>query len=175
MGLFDQIIGALNNPNQAGSSDQLGSILNTAQQLSQNYGVSPQASQAVMSMVGSQVRSALQQKRSQVGDDSVQNMVNQFGGTSPNAQAVQMLFSPQQQQNLIQMISQHTGINSGTIAAILPMAVPLILNLLKTGNSTRHPQSPASNSVLNSFLDADRDGDVDVADAMRLAGQYLQR
>ena len=174
MGLFDQIIGALNNPNQAGSSDQLGNILNTAQQLSQNFGVSPQASQTVMSMVGSQVRSALQQKRSEVGNDSVQDMVNQFGGTSPNYQAVQMLFSPQQQQQVIQTISQHTGINSETIAAILPMAVPLILNLLKTGTSTQSPQSSASNNVLNGFLDADGDGDVDVADAMRLAGQYLQ-
>lgn len=175
MGLFDQIIGALNNPNQAGSSDQLGNILNTAQQLSQNFGVSPQASQTVMSMVGSQVRSALQQKRSEVGNDSVQDMVNQFGGTSPNSQAVQMLFSPQQQQQVIQTISQHTGINSETIAAILPMAVPLILNLLKTGTSTQSPESSASNNVLNGFLDADGDGDVDVADAMRLAGQYLQK
>jgi hypothetical protein len=51
--------------------------------------------------------------------------------------------------------------------------VPLVLNLLKTGSNQQQSAS-TSNSVLNSFLDADGDGDVDIADAMRLGGQYFK-
>ncbi|MBD2483677.1 DUF937 domain-containing protein [Planktothrix sp. FACHB-1365] len=173
MGLFDQIVTALNDPNQAGNSTQMGNILNTAQQLGNQLGISPQTSQMVMSMVGSSVRSSLQEKRTQLGSEATQNIVNEFGGTTPSTQAVQMLFSPTQQEQLIQTISQHTGVSSQTLQSLLPIVVPLVLNLLKTGTNQQQPQG-GSNPVLNSFLDADGDGDVDVADAMRLAGQYFQ-
>jgi len=33
----------------------------------------------------------------------------------------------------------------------------------------------AERILLNAFLDADRDGDVDIADAMQMAGRYLSR
>jgi hypothetical protein len=45
------------------------------------------------------------------------------------------------------------------------------LKFLQTGNNTSNPQG--SNPVLNSFLDADGDGDVDIADAMKMAGRYF--
>ncbi|VXD23587.1 conserved hypothetical protein [Planktothrix serta PCC 8927] len=173
MGLFDQILTALNDPNQTGNSDQLSNIINTAQQFGNQLGISPETSQMVMSMVGSSVRSSLQEKQTQIGNDGVQNIVNQFGGITSNPQAVEMLFSSTQQQQLIQTVSQRTGISSETIQSILPMVVPLVLNLLKTGTNTQQPQG-SSNSVLNSFLDADGDGDVDIADAMRLGGQYFK-
>lgn len=50
---------------------------------------------------------------------------------------------------------------------MLPILVPLVLNLLQTGSQTRNPQGGA-NPVLNAFLDADRDGDVDISDANEL-------
>ena len=37
MSLFDQIRGAIDNPNQQASSSQLGTILDTVQQLSSNH------------------------------------------------------------------------------------------------------------------------------------------
>ena len=74
---------------------------------------------------------------------------------------------------MIQTVSQHTGVSAQTIQSVLPMVVPLVLNLLKTGTNQQQSAS-ASNSVLNSFFDADGDGDVDIADAMRLGGQYFK-
>jgi hypothetical protein len=56
----------------------------------------------------------------------------------------------------------------------LPTLVPLALNFLKTGNSAQNPGN-SSNSVLNSFLDADGDGDVDLGDALQMAGKYLNQ
>lgn len=179
MGLFDQILGAVSNPNQQASPDQLGAILNTVQQVANSRGVDPNTTQAALSVVGSYVRSALQQQRATNGEAQAQAIVNQYGSTHANPAAVEALFSPNQQQQVAQAVSQQTGINANTIISLLPVLVPIVLNLLKSGSSTQ-PQATAagsagSNPVLNAFLDADHDGDVDVADAMALAGRYLSQ
>jgi Bacterial protein of unknown function (DUF937) len=171
MGLFDQILGAVANPNQQGSMSQIGGILNAVQQMSGNVGTDSSTMETIMSVVGGQVRSALQDKQANEGSGSVQNLVSQFAGTSANPSAVASLFSPGMQQQVAQMASQRTGIDANTIQQMLPMIVPMVLNFLQSGAST----SGSGNSVLSSFLDSDGDGDVDIADAMRMASQYMGR
>lgn len=172
MGLFDQILGAVANPNQQGSMSQLGGIINAVQQMSGNAGTDSSTMQTIMSVVGGQVRSALQNKQANEGPDAVQNIVSQFAGTSPNPNAVSSLFSAGMQQQVAQMASQRTGIDANMIQQMLPMIVPVVLNFLQSGAST---SGGGGNSVLNTFLDSDRDGDVDIADAMRMASQYMGR
>lgn len=173
MGLFDQIVGAINNPNKEASGSQLGNILGTVQQLSGNLGGNSSATQTAMSILGGHVRSALQQKREESGEAGVQAIVNQFAGTNPNFQAVQALFSASQINDIVQNISEKTGFDLSQIQNLLPTLVPLILNLLKTGSDTENPDQ-ASNNVLNSFLDADGDGDVDISDVMGMASRFLK-
>jgi hypothetical protein len=182
MALFDQILGALNNPNQQASPDQLSSILGTMQQTSNQQGIDPNTTQAAMSVLGGFVRSALQQQRQTQGRARAEAIVNQFAGTTPSMAAVQALFGMNGQNQVVQAISQRTGIPPQTIQILLPILVPLVLNLLKTGASnssasaTTTPTSrSSSNSVLDSFLDSDGDGQVDVGDALRLAGQFLNQ
>ncbi len=172
MGLFDQILGAVNNPNQQGSLGQLGSIINTVNQLSNTTGTNPSTIQSVIGVVGNYVRSALQQKQATEGNEAAQSLVNQYAGTSANPQAVNSLFSPNIQQQVAQVAAQHTGLDAGTIQQLLPVIVPLVLNFLRSGANAQNTQSGA-NSVLNCFLDADRDGDVDIADAMQLISRYI--
>ena len=174
MGLFDQILGAVANPNQQGSFGQLGSIINTVDQLSNRTGTDPSTMQSVLSVVGSQVRSALQQKQATQGNEAVQSIVNQFAGTSPNPQAVDSVFAPGIQQQVAEIVAQRTGLDAGMVQQILPLVVPVVLNFLQSGANAQNPQS-GGNSVLNSFLDADNDGDVDIADAMQLASRHLRQ
>ena len=174
MGLFDQIINAIDNSNQEASSGQMATILSTMQQLSDSYGADPSTVQSVLSIVGNYVRGALQQKRSTDGNEEAQAVVNQYSGTYPNPQAVHTLFSPNQEDAIAQDAAQQTGLNVGTIQEMLPIVIPLVLNLLQTGTHQQNPQG-GSNPVLSAFLDADRDGDVDIADAMQMAGRYLSR
>lgn len=174
MGLFDEIASAIANPDRQASPDGLGSILGTVQQLGSNYGVDAATAQTALSIVGSHVRSALQEQRATGGPEQAQAIVNQFSGMTPNAQAVTALFPPELQNRIIQEIAQRTGMNAQTIQMMLPMLIPLVLNLLKTGASGQNSPQGA-NPVLNSFLDADGDGDVDIADAMQMAGRYLNR
>ncbi|KAB8331073.1 DUF937 domain-containing protein [Scytonema tolypothrichoides VB-61278] len=174
MGLFDQIIGAIGNPGQQGNIGQIANILNTVQQLSNNAGTDPSTMQSVLGIVGGQVRSALQQKRDTEGPQAAQEVVNQFGDTSPNPQAVNSLFAPFLQQQLAETVAQRTGLNAGMVQQLLPTLVPLILNVLKSGASSQNPQA-GGNPVLNSFLDADGDGDVDISDVMQMASRYMGR
>ncbi|MBW4669143.1 MAG: DUF937 domain-containing protein [Cyanomargarita calcarea GSE-NOS-MK-12-04C] len=171
MGLFDQILGAAGNSNQEGGLGQLGNILNTVQQLSSNTGVDSGTMQTVLSVVGGQVRSALQQKRDTEGDDAVQNLVNDFAGTSPNPQAVDSLFGQGMQQQIAQMAAQRTGLDAGMLQQALPMIVPAVLNLLQSGGNTQGGGNP----MISAFLDSDGDGDVDITDIMQMAAKYMGR
>jgi hypothetical protein len=176
MGLFDQILSAVANPNQQASPDQLSSILGVAQQMAGSQGMDSGATQAIMSVLGGHVRSALQNQSSQGGADP-SSLVNQFAGLASNPAAVQALFSMAQQNQVVNDISQRTGLNAGAIQSMLPVLVPLALQFLQSGAHTQQAaaQSGGGNPVLNAFLDGDRDGDVDMGDALRLAGQFLSQ
>jgi hypothetical protein len=168
MSLFNQILGAINNSEQEGDSNQLAGIINTVQQLSGNNQADSGAMQSAMSIVGNYARSALVEKRDARGEEEVQQTINQFGGTQPNNQAVNALFNAPQLQGLVGEIENRTGLDSNTVMQMLPTLVPLALNFLKTGNNGQ-----GSNSVASSFLDADGDGSFDLGDAMQMASQYL--
>ncbi len=172
MGMFDIIAGAIANPSTQGSNSQVGNILNVVQQVAGGQGGNAAATPALMSTVGGFVRSSLKEKRQTQGNAAVEGLINQFAGTNPNAAAVQALFSQGQQGQVAEAVSQKTGMNSQAIIAMLPVLVPLVLNLLKTGSSKAEAAS-AGNPVLNAFLDSDRDGDVDLGDIMGHAAKFL--
>ncbi|PSB06387.1 hypothetical protein C7B69_24300, partial [filamentous cyanobacterium Phorm 46] len=114
MGLFDQILGAIDNPNQQANPNQLGNIVGAVEQLSGNQGVNTGTTQLAMSVLGGYVRSALQDVRSESGDAQAQQVVNQFSGTNPNPQAVQSLFGAGQLTQIVADIAQKTGLNNST-------------------------------------------------------------
>lgn len=174
MKLFDQIVGALNNPELQASSNQINDLMNTAQQLGVNLGGSPETTQAAMSVVGDYVRSALKEKRDNEGKESVQSLVNQYSGVKPNPAVVQLLFSPQQQNQMIEAVEKRTGINAQIIKGLLPMLVPMVLNFLQTGTNSKNPQQ-GDNPVLSSFLDSNGDGEADIAGVIQLAGKFFKR
>ena len=178
MGLFDQVLGAISNPQQQASVGQLGSILGAVQQLSAGQGVDANAMQGVVSNVGGFVRTALQEKRAADGNAGVEALVNQFAGTGVNPIAMQLLFPPQKQQQIAETVAQRTGLDPSLVRSLLPAVVPIVLKLLQTGAPTPSASATAgaapSNSVLNTFLDTDGDGDVDMADTLAMAGKFLQ-
>lgn len=172
MGLFDQILSAVNNPNLQANMGQLESIVSTVQNLSTTTGTDPGTIQSVVGIVGNYVRGALQQKRDTEGNESAQALVNEYAGTDFDSQAVNSLFSPDMQQQLAGVAAQRTGLDASTIQQLLPVVVPVVLKFLQSGTNV---QNQAGNPVLNNFLDADGDGDVDIADAIQLASRYVGR
>ncbi len=173
MGIFDQILSAIDDPNAVASSGQLGSILDTVQQLSGSYQANPDMVNSAMSIVGNYVKPALKEQCDRVGTAEVNQLINQFAGTQPNSQILSTLFNSSQLQAMIQQISQRTGLDARQIQNMLPVLVPLVLNLLKTGSNKFNSQE--TNAVLSNFLDSDGDGDVDLNDAINMASRYLGR
>jgi hypothetical protein len=90
------------------------------------------------------------------------------------------------QQQLASGVSQKTGLDAGLILGLLPVLVPIVLNLINggsqqqgggMGNTGAMPQQQVStggNPLLNAFLDSDRSGSVDLGDALNMASQYLR-
>jgi hypothetical protein len=71
MALFDQIMGAIANPNQQASANQMGSIVNVVQQLAGHHGMEAVATPAVMSALSGHVHSALQSQQAAGGVEQV--------------------------------------------------------------------------------------------------------
>jgi uncharacterized protein YidB (DUF937 family) len=175
MGLFDQVMGALSNPNQQANPNQLSSILNTVQQLSGQQGADGNQTQLLMSVVGGYVRSALREKRSAGGAQQVASLINQFSGTQANPSALSALFTQPQQQQMVQDAAQRTGLDMKTVQSMLPVVVPVVLNFLKAGEPQGADRDAPQNTVLSAFLDTNNDGEVDMGDALSMAGRFLNR
>lgn len=175
MGLLEQLMGAVSNPNQQANPDQLGAIFNTVQQLSGNQGIDPSATQAVLSALGGHVKAALQQQQQTNGTEGVAAMVSQLSGTTPSAGALDAVFGGNQQQ-VVQSVSQQSGVNASTIQAMLPALIPVVMGVLQSGAMTQGgvPGASGGNPLLNAFLDGDQDGDTDLGDLMSMAGRFMK-
>jgi len=171
MSLFDQILGAVNNPGQQGSMDQLGGLVNMAQQVSSQYGMDPAMTQTVMSMLGGAVQSGLQDQQDANGFDATQGLVQQLSSSAtadPNA--IASLIPMNMQQQICGAIAQRTGLDAGMVQSMLPSLIPVAMNMLQGGAS----QGGSGNPLLNTFLDKNQDGNLDMGDAMGLAMQFMQ-
>lgn len=174
MKLFERIADAVNSPEREASTGQVDSTLSIVQALAQSHGISPEATRTIASIVGGYIRSNLKDTRKDQGEAQAESLVNRYSGVSPDQSSVQALFNDQQRSEMVQKASQRTGVHAGAIQAILPILVPAILNLLKTG-AVSQSGSRKGNSVLSAFLDSNRDGDVDIGDAIAMAGEYLNK
>lgn len=174
MSLFDQVLGAIQNPQQMGSLEQLSGIISGVQEVSNTHGVSPEIVQTVLSTVGSSMRSSLQQTNAESGPEAAQDLLNQVKDVASNPLALQLLLPQDKITELSQTIAAKTGLNEGQTESMISSLIPLVAKVLQTGASAENPQA-AMNNVLNTFLDADGDSDVDISDALAMAQRFLQQ
>ncbi|WAL58104.1 DUF937 domain-containing protein [Thermocoleostomius sinensis] len=169
MGLFFDVLSAINNPNQQGSVDQLSSIVNTINQTTS--GVDSATTQTALSALTGGLRSMLKQQP-KTGPGGLESMLSQFTGSgSSGLGMLSSVLSPQMQQQLAQTVAQKTGLSANMVQSMLPGLITAALGFLKMGSGK--PGSTASNTVLSSFLDGNRDGDVDLGDAFKFATRFL--
>lgn len=182
MNLFNTLLNAIDDPAKEASTDGLSTLLGTLQQLGGGQ-VDPKAVQGLVGIAGKYVRTGLQEQQA---SGNAQAIVNQYGGTEPSEAAVAALLSVPQIEQLVQEAETRTGLDAGTVRSLLPTVVPMVLALLKMGGSKGDAATPATpaatsptvptgdNALLNSFLDSDGDGDLDVGDALKLASRFLR-
>jgi hypothetical protein len=174
MGMFFDVLSAINNPNQQASVAQLASITNSIQQVAASQGIDPGKTQSLISALGGFLRPALQQQQSAIGGSQFDSLLGRLGtgaGTAAGMSAISSLFPPQLQQQMIQGIAQKTGLSPNMLQSAMPILIPAVLGLLNMG--ANKPGSAAGNPLLKSFLDSDRDGDADLGDVFKFATRFL--
>lgn len=175
MGLFFDVLSAINNPNQQGSVSQLASITQSVQELASSRGVQPDVMQTVLSVLGNSMSPVLRQQRSMMGSNQLENLVGRNLGGSAVASVMQSLLPPQTQQQIVETIAKKTGLSPNTIQGMLPTLIPLVLSLLSMGGKKPGVATAdgSNNSLLNAFLDGDQDGNADLGDVFKFATRFL--
>ncbi|MBR8828116.1 MAG: DUF937 domain-containing protein [Gomphosphaeria aponina SAG 52.96 = DSM 107014] len=169
MGLFFDLLSSINNPEQEGSVDQLSTVMNSVQQFTDSEGVDSSTMETVFSALGGSLRPVLQQQGDAGGAGMLGNLIAQVSGN--NSVALNSLCPPQMQQQMIQVITQHSGLDSGMIQKMLPMLLPAVFSLLNMGKGK--PGTNMGNPLLNAFLNSDRDQDTNLGNVFKFANRFL--
>jgi hypothetical protein len=171
MGLFDQVMKAVADPSRQASASQLTEILGAAKQIGQQTNADSNTMQQAMSVIGGFVRSSLQEKRASDGDAAAQALIEQ--GAANGAAVIPQLFNNAQLNEIVAAVSQKTNLNPNQVQGILPMALPLVMRFLSSGNKKGGAAVTDNNPILTAFLDGDGDGDVDMGDMLGMAGKFM--
>jgi hypothetical protein len=171
MGLFFEVLSAINNPNQQGSADQLCTLMNSVQQLGAGRGINAPTLQTALSAVGNFIQPALKQQSSEAGDRSLDQLVGQLADSTTGTGALQSLLSPQLQQQMVQSVSQRTGLSDNTLQALLPGLLSTAMGFLNMG--ANKPGFSGANPVLSAFLNSDRESDIDLGTVFKFVSRFL--
>jgi hypothetical protein len=174
MGMFFDVLSAINNPNQQANVSQLESITNSIQQVATSQGIDASKTQSLMSALGGFLRPALRQQQAAMGSNQLEGLLGRLGtgaGTAAGMTALSSLFPPQMQQQMIQAVAQKTGLSPNMLQGAMPILIPAVLGLLNMG--ANKPGTGGGNPLLKSFMDSDRDGDVDLGDVFKFSTRFL--
>jgi hypothetical protein len=160
MGMFFELLNSINDPKQSGSIEQLTGLMNGVNAIAQKHDIDTSTLQSVMSAMSGPMRSAIQtQTMNQNPMDVLANVM------SGNPAAISSLFTPQLQQQIIEVVSQKTGVSSSVIQAMVPALIPVVMNLFKMGGS-----GLSTNSLFSTFLGGER---ADLGQVMQYADRFL--
>lgn len=160
MGLFFELLNSINDPKQSGNIDQLAGVLTAATHVAQQNNLDPGMMQTVLSAMSGPMRSTLQN-----GGNPMDILSSVMSG---NPSAIGSLFTPQLQQQMVQTVSQKTGISSSVLQMAIPLLIPVVLNVFKMGGGSSGKLD--TNSLFNAFLQGDR---ADLGQVMKYADRFL--
>ena len=110
MSLFQSILDSIENPNHAGSQQDLQGLANLAQLLPASQGTE-QNIQPILGVLGSYLKNALNQQQQTAGPAAAQQTVTNLAQPGVGVQDLQGLFGQSGLNNLIAEIAQRTGLN----------------------------------------------------------------
>lgn len=171
MGLFDQVMKAVADPSRQANIGQLSQILGSAKQIANENNADADTMKQAMSIIGSFVRSSLNDTRRVQGNDAAQSLIEE-GATNGTA-VIPKLFNNAQLTEMVSAVTQRTNLNTNQVQGILPMVLPLVMQFLSSGNAKGGAAQTNSNPILTAFLDSDSDGDVDMGDVLGMASKFM--
>jgi hypothetical protein len=170
MSFLQTILDSIENPNHAGSQQDLSGLLNLAQALPLGQGAQ-QNLQPILGVLGSHLQDALNQQQQNSGQTAVQQTVTNLSQPGIGLQELENLFGQDRFNALIGEISQRTGLNSQLILGLLPMMIPVLMKLLAGGNHQTDANAP--NPVLDHFVGSNQNGGALLNEAFQFASRFL--
>ena len=171
MGLFFDVLSAINNPHQLASVSQLQTVIDMMQELGASRGIESSKMQGVMSALSELFRPALQEQRTAFGEAQLKILISDAASSSKAATVIHSLFSTEDQEQMVEGVVQKTGFAADTIQAMLPMLILSVLMLLNLGSNPS--DETADNPLLTTFLDSDREAEADLGEVFKFSNRFL--
>ena len=177
MSLFDTILSSINDPSRKTQASDLSGLLAAfTKGTSKQAGAPASSSVDLAGVVGSLLKPVLKQTQAQSGLQGVDSLLGSLQNNASPAGLKNILGASQVDQ-IVGVAAQKTGLNAQTILGLLPTVLPAVVGLLQSGKSTgaSGAASLGNNPILTQFLDSDGDGDVDMADLLKLGSKFLKK
>ena len=183
MSLFDAVLASLNDPSRATQQSDL-------ERWSSAFGgggASSTDADQIASLIGGFLKPVLQEQHAIGGAQGVDTFLQDIKQSSGSPDQLRQVLGADRVDQMVGRAEQKTGLDANTIFRLLPIVLPAVIGLLQSGRTTAVPARHGSdardgrtgggqtNPILAQFLDSDGDGDVDMADIVRLTSRFLQK
>ncbi len=149
MGLFFEVLSAINDPHQQGDVVQLEAIIDYVEQLTSRQGIIDWQIPLIWSVLGDQLSTILSQHRQAIAPNTLVALIREIAIAQDPLSLLENLIPPATQRQLSQIIAQNTGAPVATISTILPGLLLAVIQLLHMGTSTHEDQ----NALLDPFIE----------------------
>jgi uncharacterized protein YidB (DUF937 family) len=173
MNLFDAVLASLNDSSRA-------TQLSDLEGLSSAFGGGSSTNQ-VAGLIGGFLKPMLQEEQAVAGSQGVDELLREIKQNANSPDQLREVLGADRMDQMVGHAERKTGLDANAILRLLPIVLPAVIGLLQSGRTAPAPTAPAAgatsqtNPILSQFLDSDRDGDVDMADLVRLTSVFLQK
>ena len=183
MSLFDAVLASLNDPSRATQQGDL-------ERLSSAFGgggASSTNADQIASLIGGFLKPMLREQHAIGGAQGVDSFLQDIKQNSSSPDQLRQVLGADRVDQMVGRAEQKTGLDTNTILRFLPIVLPAVIGLLQSGRRAAVPAGTGvaaatgaqagsqTNPILAQFLDSDGDGDVDMADVVRLTSRFLQK
>jgi uncharacterized protein YidB (DUF937 family) len=183
MSLFDAVLASLNDPSRATQQSDLESLASAFS----GGGASSANTGQIANLIGGFLKPMLQEQHAVGGAQGVDSFLQDIKQSANSPDQLRQVLGADRMDQMVGRAEQKTGLDASVIFRLLPIVLPAVIGLLQSGRpattptvtaatgATGAPVGGQTNPILAQFLDSDRDGDVDMADVVRLTSQFLQK
>ena len=193
MNFFEVLVSSIQDP-QAGTQKSdleglLGALLGGAPGTTptQARQIPSGAAEGLAGTIGSALKPALREAGQQGGIEGIDALLGSLKQNANSPQALERTLGHNRMEQMVNKAQQQSGLPTDAIGSLLPVIIPALVSLLQSGARTGGAPSAqtgatagdplaglAANPLLQSFLDSDGDGDVDMQDLVRLGSKFLK-
>ena len=186
MSLFDTVLASLNDPSRGTQTSDLQNLVSAFE----GGPASSTNTSQIASLIGGFLKPALQEQHATGGAQGVDSFLQDLKQSANSPDQLKAVLGADRVDQMVGRAEQRTGLDANAIFRLLPIILPAVIGLLQSGRASA-ATSPAAvsgatstvgaapaghtNPILAQFLDSDGDGDVDMADVLRLSSRFLQK